>query len=93
MTDGGPGNNPALFICAPPWYRRRNPCRLETLMTAPYSATALEPEVTATMIVATGLFADSASLTSIVFCSTHGNRPLLIAAAKHAGAQVTSRRA
>ena len=27
----GPGHNPALFICAAPWCRRRYPCRLELL--------------------------------------------------------------
>jgi len=36
---------------------------------------------TAAMIVVTVLFAYSAWLTSIVFCSAHAERPLLIAAA------------
>ena len=36
---------------------------------------------TAVMIVVTVLFAYSAWLTSIVFCSAHAERPLLIAAA------------
>ena len=50
--DRGPGNNPALFICAAPWCRRRYPRRLELRMTAPYPAAALEPEVTAPLILA-----------------------------------------
>lgn len=36
---------------------------------------------TATIIVATVVFAYSAWLTSIVFCSAHDDRPLLIASA------------
>ena len=36
---------------------------------------------TAAVILLTGLFTYSAWLTSIVFCSAHGDRPLLIAAA------------
>jgi hypothetical protein len=36
---------------------------------------------TAAMIMLAGVFAYSAWLASVVFCSTHDNRPLLIAAA------------
>jgi hypothetical protein len=36
---------------------------------------------TAAMIMLTGMFTYSAWLTSIVFCSAHDERPLLIAAA------------